>query len=226
MKPSPPFPAIHNNYFKPILFATVIVGVLLLMVWARAFYGSMQAFREGEACLNAGRLVEAITCFDRSIHWYTPFNPYVRRSAERLWKISEDAEKKGDQRLALIALRAIRRGFMGAVSFYTPGKEWIEKTDARIDELLRMTQDRRGRPEGGDGREIRLPDSLRPTGPDPLWSIVLLAGFLGWTGSVIAFILSRVRSDGGSSLLSFQTLRWILIWACCFSAWIVGMMKA
>lgn len=80
-----------------------LIAIFLIMVWARAFYGSMKAYHQGEIYLKGKQYIKAITFFDRSIHWYTPFNPYVRKSAERLWEIGNYAEGQGDIKLALIA---------------------------------------------------------------------------------------------------------------------------
>ena len=150
---------------------------------------------QGEAHFTANQYIKAITFFDRSIHWYTPFNPYVRKSAERLWEISKDAQKRGDIRLALIATRTIRRGFIAERSFYTPGRDWIEKCDLRIYELLKLDQDRKGDLKG---EKIDIDTVLKDPqvrGPDILWTIVLLAGLLGWIGSAIGFIMSQFRTS-------------------------------
>jgi len=66
------------------------------MVWARAFYGSMTAYYEGETYLKAQQYIKSITFFDRSIHWYTPFNFFVERSTERLWGLGNHTEQQGD----------------------------------------------------------------------------------------------------------------------------------
>ena len=86
----------NTRNFKTILAGVALVVVFLLMVWARVFYGSMQACREGEIHLQKTQYIKAITFFDRSIYWYTPFNPYVHKSTEHLWKISMDAQTKGE----------------------------------------------------------------------------------------------------------------------------------
>ena len=120
-----------SRFFKMACIILCLVAIGLMMVWVRAFYGSMQAYQQGEVYLEEKQYVRAVTFFDRSIHWYTPFNPYVRKSAERLWGIGEHAEKEGDVQLALIAYRTIRRGFYGASHFITPGMAWINKASGR-----------------------------------------------------------------------------------------------
>lgn len=196
------------------------------MVWARVFYGSMQDCQEGETYLKANQYIKAITFFDRSIHWYTPFNPYIHKSAERLWEISKDAQKRGDIRLALIAARTIRRGFVAARSFYTPGRDWIERCDLRIHELVLIEQVRKGDLKKGELAEISILDNPQVKGPSILWSIILLTSLLGWIGSVIGFITSGFRTSQETRLLSVSNLKWIILWAAFFAIWVIGMMKA
>ena len=215
-----------SSYFRTILLGLVLIAILLVMVCARVFYGSMQACQQGETYLKADQYIKAITFFDRSIHWYTPFNPYVHKSAERLWEISKDAQKRGDSRLALFAVRTIRRGFIAARSFYTPGRDWIERCDLRIHELVMIQQVRKGGLENGEYVEVSVLENPQVKGPDILWTILLLISLLGWIGSVIGFIVSEFRTSKKTRLLSFSNFKWIVLWAVFFVIWIVGMMKA
>ena len=203
-----------------------LAAIGLFMVWARAFYGSMQAYQKGETYLEEKQYVRAVTFFDRSIHWYTPFNPYVRKSAERLWEIGEQAEKQGDIRLALIAFRTIRSGFYGASHFRTPGMAWIKKSERKINALL--GNEERGREVSDDSASLRedLLRDQKSTSPKILWTIVLEIGFLGWIGSVIGFIMFRMRHETEVEYRAFSKFLWIMLTVVFFTLWIVGMMKA
>jgi hypothetical protein len=81
---------VSNVIFK----AASICVLLLLVLWARVFYGAMEDYNKGEALLEENQTIRAITYFDRSLHWYAPLNPYVERAAKRLWDIGEKAEKE------------------------------------------------------------------------------------------------------------------------------------
>ena len=203
----------------------MLIVIFLVMVWASVFYGSMRAYQKGESCLKKGQYIKAITFFDRSIHWYAPFNPYIQRSAERLWEISKNARLNGDNLLSLIAVRTIKRGFLSARNFYTPGKGWIETCNLRIQELLMIEKGLKG-----SGNEMSLDSSvlkeLKVKDPDVMWSIILLIGLLGWIGSVIALIMSGLKAPQKRNLWSFPTLRWIIFGAFFFAIWIVGMANA
>ncbi len=215
-----------NKYAKIICMALCFFAILLIMVWARAFYGSMNAYNEGETYLSHQQYIRAITFFDRSIHWYTPLNPYVRKSAERLWEIGNHAELEGDTKLALIAYRTIRSGFYAATSFCTPGKRWIEKCDLKIYKLIQLELAEKKVRDGRIWDKKVLPERQMVTIPNIFWTIILEIGFLGWIGSVIGFIVFRLGRKGDSTNLISSKLPWAAFTIVFFALWIVGMMKA
>jgi hypothetical protein len=221
-----PRDVIQTKRIRTGLMILGLVALALVMVWVRAFFGSMQAYQQGEAHLVGNQQVKAITFFDRSIHWYTPLNPYVRRSAERLWQISMEAEQQGDIRLALIATRTIRRGFYSATSVYTPGKDWIRKCDVRISELTGMERSGRGMlpfcPEGA----TKLPETQNAKRVSTFWRIIVEIGFLGWIGSTLGFIIFACKDDRRATFLTSRGLWWSSIVLIFFALWIIGMVKA
>ena len=215
-----------HKYVKMTCTILALISISFIMVWARAFYGSMQAYKKAEDYLAEHRYIKAITYFDRSIHWYTPFNPYVRKSAQGLWQIGEHAEERGDIKLALIAYRTIRRGFYAASHFITPGKGWVEKCDSRIHKLVRLESQDRKRGLDFESKKKRILESQKTVPPDIFWSIVLEIGFLGWIGSVIGFIMFAIRRREGHDKLMYSKFLWVVLASVFFALWIVGMMKA
>ncbi len=214
---------------KSIRLGVVILGLVIIiaaMIWFRAFYGSMKAYHQGETYLKGQQYIKAMTFFDRSIHWYTPFNPYVRRSVEKLWEIGKDAERKGDTRLALIAFRTIRRGFYASSSFYIPGRDWIKRCDIKINKLIQLEQIKEELPENFKMKGKYITESQRIASPNIYWTIILEIGFLGWIGSVIGFIMFTLRRKEKPKYSTFSTFIWIILTFIFFSLWIVGMMKA
>jgi len=204
-----------------------LITIMLLMVWARSFYGSMKAYNKGESYLKENQYIKAITFFDRSIHWYTPFNPYVERSAERLWNIGKYAEQKGDTKLALIAFRTIRGGFYSTHSFYKPGREWIKKCDMRIKQLMELEEPKKGTLDSSKVKRRRyLSDRPKDPNPSIFWTIFLEIGFLGWIGSVIGFIMFPMRRKEETEFSTFSFLLWMGLIIVFFVFWIIGMMKA
>jgi len=179
------------------------------MVWARAFYGSAEAYRRGEESLRQERVMEAITYFDRAIHWYTPLNPYVERSAQRLWNLGEDSERKGELTVALAALTSLKSGFVSADGLFTPGLEWIRRCEERIQALSKT------KPFG----------SLEPGDPPPpsvFWTLVLEIGLLGWIGGVF-WMIARFRKE---KRLFPTLLKWGIPFLLSYGLWIIGMIKA
>lgn len=203
----------HFKYRKVLFFTIAFVCLFLALIWGRAYYGAMKSFHEGEAFLEKGRDLEAVTSFDRSMHWFTPFSRYVEKSAKRLWEISTQAESDGDTRLALIAVRTLRRGFISARSFYTPGKTWIRRCDERIHNLTSISN-------------TSILEHPQVKGPDVFWSLVLIFSFLGWTGCTIVFILCRSKKGQKKKRLDFGALKWVLLGGGLWITWIVAMMKA
>lgn len=193
-----------------------ILIILLVMVWVRAFVGSMRAWDQGEALLKEKKYVEAITFFDRSMHWYTPYNPYVEKSAHRLWEIGVMAEKKGDVTLALIAYRTIRRGFYGTEGIYSPGKAWIEKSEAKIGSLVK---------HGGAARAGALQKRLVPP-PNIFWSVMVEVGLLGWLATMVILVIRLFKRDQGSRVKVASCMGWGVLSLCFFALWVIGLLKA
>ena len=209
-----PIGLIKHKNIKFILKIIALVVIGFVVIWGRALYGSRQAYQKGEAYLKEKQYIRAVTFFDRSLHWYTPFNPYVQESAQRLWEIGNHAERQGDIKLALIAFRTIRRGFYAASNFIVPGRRWIEKCESKIKKLAMIKE---------KGREVGV-QSSQP--PGIFWSIILELGFLGWIGSVICFILFGLRHKGESKYSTSMAIALIGLTIIFFTMWIVGMIKA
>jgi hypothetical protein len=204
----------------------LVVVVFLAMVWVRAFYGSMRAYEQGEGHFEKGQFVQAITFFDRSIHWYTPYNPYVEKSANKLWEIGRRSQQDGDVKLALIAVRAIRGGFYSARSFYTPGKNWIRMCDKKIHELEELEKVQKGLQSEA---EMGVPvgeKSQEVPGPNPGWSVVVVLSFLGWVGSIIVFIFRAFGAKKEEKGRLSRGAPWLGMAAVFYGLWIIGMFRA
>jgi hypothetical protein len=197
-------------------------AALLLIVWGRAFYESREAHHEGEKHFQENRYIQAITFFDRSIHWYTPFSPYVEKSAARLWEISRIAERNGDFVLSRIAVTALRSGFRAAGGLFSPGEEWIGNCEERIEGLLRLEAAQKGI----DPDRFQMEKGVPPP-PSLFWTLILEIGLLGWVGSVICLVLCGARKGENRenrTLAAF--VRWGSLLVVFYAMWIIGMMKA
>ena len=122
-----------RHHVSNTILRAVSIGVLIMLVlWARVFYGSMKDYETGETLLKENQIIRAITYFDRSLHWYAPINPYLEKAATRLWEIGERAEKDKDIRLALIAYESIRNSFYGTRHVFTPGEDWVQRAESKV----------------------------------------------------------------------------------------------
>jgi hypothetical protein len=129
----------------------VAVGafICLTLIWGNTLYRQHVQFDKGEKGGAAGDFLAAVAGYESAIHMYTPGSPLVERSAKRLWELGEMAERRGDVARAMIAYRSLRSSYYAVAGIYAPGKEWIERCDARILFLLKMRQ---GTPTGGSSR--------------------------------------------------------------------------
>lgn len=202
----------------------LVIGVAaaaLLMIWTRAFYGSSEAHRMGEESLRHNRLIEAITYFDRAVHWYAPFNPYVEKSAQALWNLSETFEKRGDHASALAALTSLKSGYVAAAGLATPGRDWIKRCEARMEKLSQVeNQEPRVTADRSEVEEKRSPNFISP--PNVFWTLILEIGLLGWIGWVICMIARFRRKE--RALASY--LKWGIPIILFYGMWIIGMMQA
>nr|HID58936.1 hypothetical protein [Desulfobacterales bacterium] len=194
----------------------------IAFMWLNAFWKSVENYRLGEKYLQRHEYIRAITFFDRSLHWYTPSNPYVYKSVERLWEIGHIAEKQGDIQLALIALRTIRQAFFGARSFYTPGKDWINKCDKKIASLMVKELGKQ------EPKKVISTPSARKKDPCPniFWTVVLEVGFLGWIGSVIGFLTHALTGGRTSEVRPRAGIIWGAMFVVFYALWIIGMARA
>lgn len=60
--------------------------------------------------------------------------------------------------------------------------------------------------------------------PSVFWSIVLILGFFGWIGSVIAIIFRGI--DDNDRLVKKKALFWYIIFVICYAFWVIGMRLA
>jgi hypothetical protein len=145
-----------------IIVATAIIAVI--MVWANTWLRCREHFLMGEEYFQAKDWMKAIVAYETAIHAYTPWNSMIQRSSERLWEITDALEQAGDLEMALIALRSLRSSYYAVRSIYTPGKDWIERCDARISEILerqRAASKNQLVTEEEDGGKVIPPDELK-----------------------------------------------------------------
>jgi len=119
--------------FKTIATNSAVIAIISLILLAgNTQYRQWSQFTKGEAAEKSGDLNLAIAGYEAALHMYTPFSPLIATAAERLWRIAEESEKRGDRERAIITYRALRSSFYSATWLPRPGEEWIKRCDERI----------------------------------------------------------------------------------------------
>ncbi len=217
-----------NHKFKKRLFTVFFIGIIILFsLWIRAYAGAMKDYRRAESFANEKQYIKAVTYFDRAMHWYTPFNPYVEQSAEHLWGISLRAEKDGDYILAGIAVESIRNSYYSSRSFYSPGKNWIVKCDERTGYILQNYGSSVF--TGGNIVSDTINDekkAVKYNDPDLFWTIILELGLFGWISSTICFIWFCLRNDKKTDRFFYRAFFWVPVICLNYGIWILGMIAA
>jgi hypothetical protein len=209
-----------RHRFSNIILKAVCAGLLILLVlWARVFYSSMKDYKTGETLLKENQIIRAVTYFDRSLHWYAPINPYLEKAAIRLWEIGERAEKEGDLRMARIAFESIRNSSYGTTHVFTPGKEWIKRAESKISEMSDAKA-----PDGSGNTGAWSPK--KGSHPHALWSVAVVLGFVGWTGSLVGFIFSTRRKVGRNGKPFRKKVIWFSLVLLFGVLWFAGMVMA
>ena len=210
-----------------IVLIFLLLVIMFFAIWTRALIGSKKNFVEAEKYFNEQQYIKAITFFDRSMHWYIPFNPYIDKSAESLWEISEQAEQINDERLHLFAIETIKNSFYSSRSFYTPGTEWIKRCDDKIQNIIKNKNEEifkvKDEIESQDKTDKQV---IVYNDPDILWTIVLEIGLFGWIGAVLGFIFYYLRPYLKTRKYIHNYWFWILVAAVSYSIWIIGLIKA
>jgi len=208
------------------LAASVIAAGLL------AATVSLEAWRaagQGEAAEAAGDLRDAVRHYERTLRWYSPWSPSVRRAVERLWAIGEEARRAGDSGLAAEAYGSLRSGCLAAKSFYLPFAGKVAQCEARLGVSISPALN-----AGGEGVEMDLPKEevgeesrsglARPAAPREGPAFLACLGLAGWIGCAVGFIWRSFYGRDG--FFWRPALRWGMMAIAFYAAWIVGLARA
>jgi len=207
-------------------YAVCVLGLLvasMMMLYAKIAYNAGQDFAHGEEAYTQSEYQAAITHYERTIKWYTPLSPVVRRAVERLWQLGTEAEARGEVSLALAAYQSLRSSLYAVQSFYVPYQSWIPKSEERIAPLLAQTK--AGDDQGADRvaqDTVRFAGQLqRPIGPHLGWSVLVEIGFLGWVGAAVGLIWHVVDEQG--NFARRQGILWGGLLTIFFALWLISM---
>lgn len=208
-----------NRTGKLILVALLCIAIFFGLVVLRVWLDARRELGSAELAELKGDLWEAVLHYRLAISSYLPFASYPKRAAEKLSAIAERAEKDGDTLLALEAYRAIRSGFLSARSFYTPDREWIEKSESEIVRLLIL----RGEPQKVYGdipkdelEKLIRQDMNRYEPPNHLLSLAAVLALFGWAIFAGAGIFHLAKGNYKVAATRFFIFAFLyVVWALC-----------
>lgn len=213
-----------KKYLIRILLGAVIFSIL---IFGKVFYMQRSHYLQAEQHYMEADFKLATMEYDAAMHNYTPWSPYIRKSAERLWQIGEMFERKGKPDLAMPAYSSIRSSFYASRSLYTPGKEWIEKCDDKIASLNvnLLINDGTIKPDEADGEKKKLLFVMKADrSPGPTWSLLLELSFFGWIASVVFIIFQGVDEKGKIKVKT--AVYGAVFFVFSFAIWVMSSLKA
>ena len=212
---------------KYLIKGLFVILLFLVLVGGRSFYLQKSHFIAAEKYYNEANWKLAIREYDTAMHFYTPWSPYIGKSANKLWQIGEMFETLGRFDWANIAYSSIRSSFYSSRSLYTPGKLWINKCDEKIAALnvkMLIEEGSLNLEEADIEKRKQLYVMKVDRAPGPFWSILVEIGFFGWIGSVV-LIIFKGFSDNGKIHKKFA-LYSVLSFLLSFTIWVVASLKA
>ncbi|MFQ5449814.1 MAG: hypothetical protein ACE5E9_04260 [Nitrospinaceae bacterium] len=203
---------------------SLLVFILGFSTFVKVCWNAREELQVAERYARQNQNAQAAVHYERSIHWFVPVLDFQCRAAEGLWKIARDYEARGDTENALGTYRLLRGAFYSVRSFYTPGKQWIERSNERIATLMAMKPESAPaeRTQTFDQRRNEILSLLsREKPPRPLWALLTELGFFGWVTCSVLFIFKAMTKSGG--ILLRPALFWTGGFVVFYSLWILGM---
>lgn len=192
-----------------------LLGVLFAVLAVRAVTSSRAQLQRGDVLRDAGNLDGAIIAYRRSARWYAPGNPYVPQALDRLEAIATEAEAAGEGERAIVAWRSMRGAILATRSVYMPHAERLARAEAGLEQALATPErETRRRPAGVTG-EPR---------PRLVWTLVLLAGWIAWTGG--AFLFAQRALDEEDRVRGKSARLWGSVVLIGFGLFVIGMALA
>lgn len=171
---------------------TAVIGVLFAVLAVRAVTSSRAELLRGDTARERGDADAAILFYRRAARWYTPGDPCVPEALDRLAMIAREAEEEGDTERALAAWRSVRGAILATRSFYIPHRGRLERAEREIVDATASLAEPRVREAARQHARAALGE---PTGPVLLFTLVLLVGWLAWTGGAFAFTMLVIDEE-------------------------------
>ena len=200
-----------------VLLAFFIVLLLISSLWVKVYISSMNDYNHAIRSYEQKEIIKTINYLGRSMHWYAPFNPYVKRSADMLFQISRQAEDRGDLKISFIALNTVKNSIYSIRAAFGVYNNILEESEKRIKRIL---------PKLKEGYDNSFHAETEYNDPDLFWTIILEIGLFGWITSTICFICFCLGKGIKSSRFLGRPLFWVPVFCFNYGIWILGMIKA
>ncbi len=201
--------------------------IFVVLIWGKVLYVQRVHFMKAEEYYKTAEWKLAIREYDFAMHAYSPWSPYIEKSAERLWAIGQIYEKEDKPYWAINAFSAIRSSFYASRSLFTPGKDWIDRCENKIAGLDVKILIGEGdlRPEDAVSEEAKFLYLMKADRePVPLWAVLVEVSFFGWIASVL-FTIFRGFDESGK--LKFrQALYGTFFFVASFAVWVISLYRA
>ena len=203
----------RGRWLRTVLRGLAVVAVLLAVVAVRVVTSSHGELSEGDRLSARDDTDGAILAYRRAARFYAPGNPYSTEALDRLAAIAEDADAAGETERALAAWRSVRGAILATRSVYVPHGDRLARAETAIADL---------RAREGATRERASLEA--PTRPKPLWAVVALLGWLGWTFG--AFVFAQKALDEEDRVVPAAARLWGTVVVLAFGVFVIGLALA
>lgn len=210
---------------KPLaLQIGIILFIMASSFLVKVYLNASSHLETANKFLAEKNYADASTHFQRSLDWFFPGLDLKEQAAEGLWNIAQHYESQNDLQQALDTYRLLRGGFYGARSFYTPGKDWIQRCNLKIAEL--MTRQPPTSPaeelKSFEQRQTEMLEVLtKEKSPYPEWALLTEVGFFGWVTCSFLFIFRAMTPVG--KIIRRPAIGYSIAFLIFYALWIWGM---
>ena len=199
----------------------VALGVLLAVLSVRIVSASGAELARGDRLRARGDVDSAILAYRRAARWYAPGNPSSTEALDRLAAVARASAEAGDLDTSLAAWRGLRGAILSTRSLWIPHPERLARAEEAI--ALAMAE-RAGPTERAETRSRARAQLALPDRPRLPWTVLLLLGWLAWTGGAFAF--ARWALDEEDRPRARQAQLWGTVVVLGFGCWVIGMALA
>lgn len=189
--------------------AALLVGSLACVVGllgTRMLLGARSELHAAEQAARRGDGAARVRHLRRSMAYYLPGNPFVRRAGQALLEEARQAEAAGQPERALAILHELRSAILSLRGLTRPLAGDLPEINRRIAELSAARPDAARALRSPVGAQALLRRLERPPEPHPLWAGLGLLGFLIYGGAGLLLCFAGLQPDAARLRYRFWPL--------------------